>query len=248
MFARPLVLIALAAGLLAPSASFADKWYQSPWFWGPAGLVTGGVVGYAIGRDSRPSHGHHYNHYPSQGYAQPIYHGGPISTGATHVDETRVWPFYRRTRIYPIASHAPVTFTPQSVSMTEFYRERGERYVNTEAEAEKPVSVSIGDNNQNVSITVNVDKDGRTSTYSNAEKENILNYKPNAKNGRLVDRAVRMPVGAETAQSIDTGLPADASSAPQEPSVEGTTPETAPSAAEATPSPTSAAESEKQTR
>ncbi len=184
-------LTALAAAVALPAAAEA-RWYESPWFWGPTGLVVGGAAGYALGKDQARRSVPHHHHAPS-----PYYTGGPVYyTGGTYHRETRFWPFYRRTESYPIARTMPLVYQPQAVSLAHpvstyhphdvVYTGRSFGYDWDRRESDKPeptqINVTIGDNNQDVVINV-----GGTETRAgkNSGEEWVTVPMENTVNGRL---------------------------------------------------------------
>ncbi len=203
-FFAPLALL-LAAGLATPAA--ADDFYKEPWFWGTTGLVTGGVLGYAIGHDASPrSHAPYHSSYRSSPYRGGYdydydYHdktSAPVHlTGAYYVRDKRAFPFYRKTEIYPVASTMPRISKPQAVSMASASATLPPAHVSQpeDSSAEKqPIFIEIGDNNQDVSITIN----GRDSA-SGEEKETEVATVPNQSEslpGRMVD--IEIPAGDTT--------------------------------------------------
>lgn len=157
---QSLLPLCLAAALLVPATSLrADPWYQSGWVIGGAGLVAGTLIGAAITDSYHSSradryHRDRYHHEP-----RPVYHRqhGDIRTSTTsYVEETRVWPFYRKTRVYPVTHRT--NYRTEAVSMGwRLYEDpaytRTPRAPRGEEERQS-VNVSIGDNNENVSITI----------------------------------------------------------------------------------------------
>ncbi len=202
------LITALAAAVAVPTAAQAS-WYESPWFWGPTGLVLGGVAGYAIGHDQgrRTSPVHHPRHHygPS-----PYYTGGPVYyTGGTYHRETRVWPFYRRTESYPIARTTPLVYQPQAVSLARpaspyqqhgiypasaGYRTYDYDWDYRTAEPQEPsqINVTIGDNNQDLVIYAG-GQDARREGNSGRELVTVPMENTNTVsaqrglNGRMVD-------------------------------------------------------------
>lgn len=184
------ILSAAALAFTIPATASAD-WYEEPWFWGGTGLLTGGVLGYAIGRDSgrhqqqRAVVPYRYGYEP--GY---YYDDAPVHlTGASYVREKRAFPFYRKTEIYPLASTMPKVFQPQAVSVAEpgKYRLGGDATEDSPRKSDG-VSIQIGDNNENVTITV-----GTTERTEDDTTETATLAVPNQEErlpGRMVDEEV----------------------------------------------------------
>ncbi len=188
MFRHKIAILSLAGVLAVPGFARADKWYQSPWFWGGTGLVGGGVVGYVIGKEtSRP------RAYAPAPYSQPAYgyaSSGPInSTGATYYREKWAFPFYHKIESYPIASTMPFVYQPQAVSMAGAWEPEAHVYRESPpadaADAPRDLSINIGDNNQNVNISLG-GKDLSLVESKPAPVEQVYNN-PSTVGSRVVD-------------------------------------------------------------
>lgn len=188
----PTLIVAFLAGSV-PTAQ-AEKWYHSGWVIGSAGLLVGGLVGYELGRQDRPSRRVYVVESPeySRVYSQPYY-----------AEETRVWPFYRRTKVYPLASvrayydRANNALPPGYDGVTPHPAKEGDDARST---ASAP-SINIGDNNQNVTITI--DQQGPAGS-GRLETRPILNYKVDPKAGRLSERLVDTAVPAAEPESSES--------------------------------------------
>ncbi|MCC6547529.1 hypothetical protein IT570_10215 [Candidatus Sumerlaeota bacterium] len=166
MAPKKLLILSLLGILAVPSLSHADKWYHSPWFWGSAGVVGGGVVGYALGRESaRPYYAPAA--YPAYvpAYAPVAYSAPPAvaPSGDTYYREKWAFPFYHKIESFPVRSTMPVIFQPAAVSMASSANLEPVRNVisNSDRVADsgavaRDLTINIGDNNQNVHI--NFDK------------------------------------------------------------------------------------------
>jgi hypothetical protein len=112
-------------------------------------------------------------------------------TGAYYVHEKRIWPFYRKTEVYPIASTMPRVYKPQAVSLAELTGydvwEPPRNAGNLEDEADsRGINIAIGDNNENVTINI----DGRKQ---NSDEPMELVTVPNH-SGKLPGRVVDVEV------------------------------------------------------
>lgn len=210
--------VTLAVALAIPSAASARKWYNEPGVWGGVGLVTGGAIGYALGRhDSRPAY---YPPPPAPVYAQrpnygyggggygPSAQSGPIyTTGAYYVRDKRAFPFYRKTEIFPIASTMPMSSNPQSYSVSSSQVQAWDA-PRAAAAAESAANVNIGNNNSNVTVNVggsNAAGQARAVEYDTVTvRNNPRTLPPN----RVVDlRVARQPVAQPAPQPEWTYTP-----------------------------------------
>lgn len=217
-----LLPLLLVAALLVPATSAqANKWYQSGWFIGGAGLLAGTLIGAAIADSSRADRHHRDRYYYEP---RPVVYGqhGDIRTVTTsYVEETRVWPFYRQTRVYPVTHRT--NYRTEAVSMGwRLYEDPG--YARTsrfarDAEEKQSVNVSVGDNNQNVSITIGGEARVRE------EKQPMRTITVPNHMTRPTNRAVDMKVTEEEYELIEQAMEEEqarepARTEPEEPATE----------------------------
>ena len=200
------ISVALLAAVIsgaAPARVQAEKWYDNKWVWGGTGLVVGGIIGNEIGKAHERRHQARYAapyYAPAPYYyRQPgpyYYDGGPTLTGASYTEETRVWPFYRRTKVYPIASTTPAVYTPQNVSMAvpvANFDDMESNVYGEEPQAQRDLNINMGDNNSNVTINLNGAEVARVPGEEQpVEKvQNYPNSHPSSKrlSHRVVDSA-----------------------------------------------------------
>lgn len=209
----PVVLLLTVALLFPASQAQAGKWYQNGWVIGGTGLLVGTVIGATVvdshhrSRHAPRTHYHHHQqpvyryHQPAQPVyvvQEPQYHTphSPRFVTTSYVEETRVWPFYRKTRVYPVIRRA--SYDQEAVSMAWRLRsdwdQRHGGGETTSQQSRSGVEINVGDNNQNVSINV---------TTNDRQERREVRYQtvtiPNDATGRtsrMVD--VHVPVEEET--------------------------------------------------
>lgn len=166
----PLIVLLTIALSIPVTPAHADKWYHSGWVIGGAGLLVGTVIGASIadsGRSSRTVRTYE---------TRPVYvqEGHSRFVTSTYVEETRVWPFYRRTRLYPVVGRT--SYDHEAVSMAWRLREgSSQQSTHQQSQGQKSgVEINVGDNNQNINISVSTDDRGerreiryRTETIPN---------------------------------------------------------------------------------
>ncbi|CAN5323592.1 hypothetical protein BH09SUM1_BH09SUM1_14250 [soil metagenome] len=201
------------AGVLTASLAFsalglnragAEQWFDNKWVWGGTGLLAGGIIGNEIGKSHERSHYRNYGYAPTYQSGPYYYADGPVLTGQSYTQDTRVWPFYHRTTVYPIASTQPVTYNPQSVSLAVpvgNYYGNGIAGGATREDSTRDLNISVGDNNENVRI--NVGRDGTVTEKTAPNRQTVSNYgeahpQSAKKTNRMVDAEVVEP-GVQTA-------------------------------------------------
>ncbi|MBI1290504.1 hypothetical protein GC173_04585 [bacterium] len=187
----PFLVVAMLAGGLQTAR--AEKWYHSEWFVGSAGLLVGGLVGYELGRADRPDRGSRHDHYDSRPSFSCVY------SAPYYREETRVWPIYRRTRVYPLATIRGYHDDRPSAALPPGYDGTTDRYTRKVDDDQQSASTSqplviIGDSNQNISVTVN---QTAPAADKSTETRTVVNYKVDEKAGRLSERYVDTQVPAE---------------------------------------------------
>jgi hypothetical protein len=210
------LICTLIAGLVftaaTPNVAHADKWYQSGWVIGSAGLLVGTVVGYELGRSSRDRHTrvYHHDYYYHSPRVTPVTHYyAPPPRNDVYVDETRVWPFYRRTRIYPIAPSGAVIERATSSAWAPGFAPGEQMVTGSGRQTDAPVNVSLGDNNQNINVTINQPgSDGQGRRVQYIQTRPVLNYEVDESVGRRSERMIDVPVeNSSSAQAPAANAP-----------------------------------------
>jgi hypothetical protein len=182
----------MALVMAVPQQARADRWYHSGWFIGGAGLVAGTVIGYGLansGRSERYDRVYYYHYEP-----RPV----RVVQSDVYVEETRLWPFYRRTRVYPVLSRTQ--WQDEAVSMAPIVaaRESARREAAERRPASEGITINIGDNNSDVRVTVNpTTGDSGAPTRSTSVIKQIPNDAA-GRTGRMVDVPVSQPESAAT--------------------------------------------------
>lgn len=185
------VTAGIVVALAAPQPALADKWYQEEAVWGAAGLATGGIIGYVIGREtSRPR----YPTYPYPAAGYDPYTGPMHGTGAYYVRDKRAFPFYRKTEIYPIASTMPAVYQPQTVSMAGFSEYVPVANVRQDNQGQpRDITINVGDNNSNITVNFN----GTDVTTRRNNGVTSLRNNPNTLPGNRIVDTTSIPRGME---------------------------------------------------
>jgi len=183
------VMILLVAALMLPAApARADRWYQSGWVIGGAGLLVGTIIGASIVESGRTTR--QVTTYETR----PVYvvrESNPRWVTTNYVEETRVWPFYRKTRVYPVISRTE--YEHEAVSMAHRVRPG---QAAAPAGPSGGIDIKVGDNNQNVNINVTTG-DGREAVRTRTVT--IPNAPAGVTGGRMVD--IQVPVEDEKESS-----------------------------------------------
>lgn len=217
MLSKKIIPLILLGTLALPSLSNADKWYHSPWFWGSAGVVGGGVVGYVLGRESaRPYYAAPVPYAPAYvpAYAPITYAPAPppASGGDTYYREKWAFPFYHKIESYPVRSTMPQVYQPASVSLASGNYEPPRNVQAGDSDQggaiARDLTINVGNNNENVNINLGRHDPGN-SVASAAATINPVYNNPNTVGSRVVDTTVGarvqpyVPVGEQPVPTAD---------------------------------------------
>ncbi|MCC5874757.1 MAG: hypothetical protein JJU11_00930 [Candidatus Sumerlaeia bacterium] len=193
----PLIFLLTVALMIPVNHVHADKWYHSGWVIGGAGLLVGTVIGASIADSGRSSR--HVRTYETR----PVYVQESSSrwVTSTYVEETRVWPFYRRTRLYPVIGRSSYDHEATSMAwrLREGYSQQSSQHGQS-AGQKAGVEINVGDNNQNVNISVSTDDKGerREIRYRTVTIPNDATGSTN----RMID--LKVPEGEEVEKPAAT--------------------------------------------